>query len=247
MPGDYATLAPVYDAGGFASRTAALTPVLMNFALQQDWMGRHVLDLGCGTGVTLRWLRQQNYTLVGVDQSPEMLAIARQQAPGVTLYQQDIRQLQLASAQDLVLAINVLNELDSLRDLEAAFRSVHGVLEARQLFVFDLHTLEGLAQGRNTERLTYDSQDSLTIFTRSSYDYERQARTDQHLIFRRAADQTWARSQAEQSLRGFPVQGVLALLQRTGFEVGAVLNSNLTPCDPARPGTERVVLVAKKA
>ncbi|MBC8170220.1 MAG: class I SAM-dependent methyltransferase [Anaerolineae bacterium] len=245
LPGDYAILAPVYDTAGLSSFSATLVPQLVNHVLQRGWMGRNVLQLGSGTGAGLRWLKQQMYNAAGVDFSPEMLQIARQQTTGVPYYEQDVRRLEFSEEYDLILAVNLLNELDSLRDLEATFKGVQRALKAGQLFVFDLQTLEGLAKAGNSERLFYDSPDSLTIFTRSEYDYERQARSTRYLIFQNVGD-SWQRSQTEQMLRGYPVQAVIALLQRNGFEMMSLLNAGLAPYDPNQAGTERVFLVARR-
>lgn len=245
LPGDYAILAPIYDTAGLSSYSASLTPQLMNHVLQRGWMGRNILELGCGTGASLRWLKQQMYNAAGVDFSPDMVQIARQQTSGIPYFEQDVRRLEFNEDYDLVLAVNMLNELESLRDLEAAFKGVQRSLKPGQLFVFDLLTLEGLAKAGNGERLFYDSEDSLTIFTRSEYDYERQARIIRYLIFQRAGD-SWQRSQTEQVLWGFPVRGVVALLQRNGFELTSLLNGGLAPYDPTQAGTERVFIVARR-
>ena len=48
--------------------------------LARDWPGGRALDLGCGTGaVTLR-LAERGLRVIGIDHSPEMLALARAKA-----------------------------------------------------------------------------------------------------------------------------------------------------------------------
>ncbi|HEX2620773.1 MAG TPA: class I SAM-dependent methyltransferase [Phototrophicaceae bacterium] len=247
MPGDYAVLAPVYDVAGLSTFSTTIIPSLLTYILQRGWMGRNILELGSGTGLTLRWIKHQGYNISGVDNSPEMIQQAQKQTYAVPLYQQDVRRLEFNNDNDLVIALNLLNELDSLRDLEATFKGVQQALKAGQMFVFDLQTLEGLAKSGNSERLFYDSPDSLTMFTRSTYDYERQLLNTQYLLYRQEEGQSlWQRSQAEQTLRGYPVQAVLGLLQRTGFELTGVLNGALAAYDPGKSGVDRVIVVAKR-
>ena len=77
MPGDYATLAPIYDTIGMADYAATITPKLMDYAQRMDWLGRRIVVLGCGTGGAIEYLSQYPYTITGVDNDPDMLELAR--------------------------------------------------------------------------------------------------------------------------------------------------------------------------
>ncbi len=130
MPGDYALLAPIYAALGMDSFAETMTPRLVDLAHHNDWMGRRILELGSGTGITLEWLTRHNYIVLGLDQSPEMLEIARSRLDSAELHhdiqQYDIRESGLApGTMDMVLALDVINELNSLRDLESVFSNVY--------------------------------------------------------------------------------------------------------------------------
>jgi ubiquinone/menaquinone biosynthesis C-methylase UbiE len=58
--------------------------------------GANVLDLGCGTGDPIaKYIVAKGYHVVGVDQSEQMLAIARQVVPEAELIQSDMISLQL--------------------------------------------------------------------------------------------------------------------------------------------------------
>jgi SAM-dependent methyltransferase len=250
----YPVLAPVYNQGGFAQYATSTTPLFFRLLLERaDWMGRNILDLGCGTGVSMLWMKQQGYGLFGLDSSSDMLNVARQsfaaQNETGQFYEQDMRQLAFEEMFDLVFALNSLNELDSLRELEATFRGVYRALNPNKLFAFDLITLEGLARISSTERLLYDSPDSLTIFMRSEYDYDRQLRTNRYWVFARqpAGGNQWRRTQTDQTLRGYSILAVITLLQRCGFEVPLVLAPNFSPLEPGNlQGIERVFVVARK-
>ena len=117
-----------------------MTPRLIDFAQRSDWMGRRVLDLGCGTGSSLEWLIRRSYIAVGLDQSAEILEHCRQRLNAAGLGA-DLRQGELQdvsdslAGMDLVLALDVINELPSLREVEALLRGVHAVLTAGRLFI----------------------------------------------------------------------------------------------------------------
>ena len=48
--------------------------------LQRHAQGRRAVDFGCGTGRSTRFLREHGFDVLGVDISPQMIALARQLA-----------------------------------------------------------------------------------------------------------------------------------------------------------------------
>ena len=52
----YAILASMYESIGMADFAQHMTPRLIDYAQRNEWMGRRVLDLGCGTGASVHWL-----------------------------------------------------------------------------------------------------------------------------------------------------------------------------------------------
>jgi SAM-dependent methyltransferase len=251
VPGDYAVLAPIYDQIGMGDFARNITSVLIDYAQHIDWLGRRIIVLGCGTGASLEYLSQYPYTLTGVDSSAEMLEIARKKLEdsGANLkwHQADIRDMGSAIAGgELVMALNVMNELNSLRDLEAVFGGVAKVLESGKLFLFDMFTVQGLTEdGVRGDGMLYDNGKTLTVFGSNEYDYERQMHTRQYLIFQRNGE-AWHRAEAKRILRGFPIQAVASLLQRSGFNLRTLLNTNLDPYEPGVSRAPRVIFVAER-
>ena len=77
-----------------------------------DGRGLRALDVGCGTGHHVAWLRAQGFEVVGVDGSEAMLEKARSANPGVTFHRCDVERLPLPDASfDLVLCVEVLRYL----------------------------------------------------------------------------------------------------------------------------------------
>lgn len=251
MPGEYAVLAPIYDDIGMAEFARRITPRLIDYAQSIDWLGRRILVLGCGTGASIEYLSQYPYSITGVDNSSDMLDIARRKLndPGLGLrwQQADMRELNnQAGSADLALALNVMNELNSLRDLETVFGNVARALETGKLFLFDMLTVQGLTQdGESGDHLIHNNPQNLSVVTTNEYDYERQMQTCQFLIFRRAGE-NWTRSESKRILRAFPVQAVASLLQRSGFTLRTILNGNLEVYEPGVSRAPRVIFVAEK-
>lgn len=248
MSDDYAVLAPVYEPLGMAAFAETLTPRLIDFAHRSDWAGRRIVDLGCGTGASVRWFANLGYNITGIDLSPAMLRVAQQSITGngiaYKLLEGDIRALNDLHDIDFVLALDVLNELSSLRDLETVFTSVAKCLAPGKLLVFDLHTIEGLAQ-REPMTMVGDSDD-LNVFLSNRFDYDRQASSGTYTIFHRSGT-VWQRFRTGRTLRGFPIQVVTALLQRTGFGIMALLNTRLDTLDLTALREPRVIIFAQRS
>jgi SAM-dependent methyltransferase len=73
-----------------ARRCVGRLPLLAPLA---DARGLPVLDLGCGDGRHLPWLRNQGLTVVGLDLSRPLLAAAAARVPGTALACADMRRL----------------------------------------------------------------------------------------------------------------------------------------------------------
>lgn len=250
MPGDYAVLAPIYDQIGMGEFAQRLTPRLIDYAQHIDWLGRRIMVLGCGTGASIEYLSQYPYNLIGIDNSPEMLELARRKLNNPDLnikwLQQDIREMgaNMAPA-DMILAINMMNELNSIRDLETVFGGVQRTLEQGKLFIFDMYTVQGLTEDGMSDGMIYNDPRALTVFGSNEYDYERQMHTRQYTVFQRNGD-LWARAEAKRILRAFPVQAVASLLQRSGFVIKTILNTNLEVYEPGVSRAPRVIFVAER-
>lgn len=251
MPGDYDVLAPVYGRIGMAKFAAELTPRLLELAQRSGWLGRRILDLGCGNGTSILWLATHGYPAYGVDHSAAMLQQARhllhEQMLESHLVEADIRNLPALDRMELVLALDVIPELESLRDLEAAFDSVAGVTTPGSFLIFDVFTLAGMVgQAMSGDRVLYDDE-GLLVFSRRTYDYERQISTWRYDVFQQnAGDGYWSRQHAGRVLRAYPLQGIASLLRRHGFDVVTVVDAQLQPLDISRPQADRAIFACRR-
>lgn len=248
MPADYHILATIHDEiqmGGFAKQ---MTGRLLDYAQRNNWMGRQITDLGCGTGESLLWLAQHGYIVTGVDESAKMLTIAQNTLTSknfnVKLIQDNFRTIDSISDQDMVISINVLSELNNIRELQQAFEHVHGMLKVGKFFIFDMYTIEGLVmRNQDNNNLEYDDK-GLTIFVGNSFDYEKSIQDRDYIIFRKQAS-GWQRQETRRTLRAYPIQGITALAQRSGFSVQHVLNIDMTKYTPGNH-TSRIIILAEK-
>ncbi|MCL4479589.1 MAG: class I SAM-dependent methyltransferase [Deltaproteobacteria bacterium] len=85
---------------------------------------REVLDIGCGTGYTLKALKAQGYHCTGVDGAEEMVKIAIQENPDIPILHSDATHLPLQDeAYDIIIAIELLRYIpDRIRAIQEMFR-----------------------------------------------------------------------------------------------------------------------------
>ncbi len=110
-------------------------------ALAQEWSpGKGLaIELGCGTGPMLRWLRTQGFGGLGVDISGTAIAMARQQSKGLGLR---FRQADLcgepvakAGSFDLALDGHCLHCITEPADRKRFLRNVHTLLGQDGVFL----------------------------------------------------------------------------------------------------------------
>lgn len=129
---DYDREAACYDAsrGGDARASAAADAIE---SLLPPAAAR-IADVGCGTGIVTVHLRRPGRSVVGVDQSPGMAAIAATRLPGRVALG-DVTRLPLASGSADVVTMVWLLHLLSLHDSAAALVEVGRVLAPGGLLV----------------------------------------------------------------------------------------------------------------
>jgi SAM-dependent methyltransferase len=257
----YSSLAAVYNRAGLADYALQSFPRYITYAQSINWAGFRILDLGCGTGASTWYGAERGYRMVGIDHNPHMLEQARgyewhsdEGAADLTFdpptfEDMDIRQLESPiGAVDLVLAIGgVMNTMQSLRELEASFVRVHQVLSDEKLFIFDMRTIRGLANEiGDCDTVHYDNGEDLSVIIRSQFSYETLTSTRHYVILTRPDDGDWLRRDEIHLERGYPTQGVMAVLERNNFQVVAVLTPDIRPFDVQHDTSGRAVFVAQK-
>lgn len=133
-----------------------------------DWIitslqpGMNVLEIGCGNGKTYLSLRKQGIPVVGLDLSPEALSLLSQNAKtfGIetTLEQGDARNLRFPNRSfDAVVAIHLLDALETDADRAKVVSEVFRVLNSRGQFFCEVFCVEDFrnGRGRRTDRNTY--------------------------------------------------------------------------------------------
>lgn len=141
----FSLLANIYDEIMSDIKYEQWAEFILKMLAQQNWQGKKVLDLGCGTGNSLIPFMCKGFEVVGLDNSVDMLAIACQKLPSVKFVQANFEDFELLESFDLV--ISVFDSLNNLLTLEAflqVLKQVYKHLNVGGAFVFDVNTSFGL-------------------------------------------------------------------------------------------------------
>ena len=141
----YTSFAAVYDTFmdniPYEEWKLYLESLLKEYGVQEGL----VLDLGCGTGTMTELFAADGYDMIGVDNSEEMLEIAREKqmesGHEILYLLQDMREFELYGTVRAVYSIcDSLNYITDPEELVQVFRWVNNYLDPGGMFIFDFNT-----------------------------------------------------------------------------------------------------------
>ncbi len=143
-----------------------------------------VLDVACGTGIPTVLLARRGYRVVGVDRSPEMLAVLESKRGDLPIetVRADITDFEIPEPADAAISLyDSINYLLEEDEMERCFACVRRALKPGGLFAFDMNTLYGLAEFWGNQTMPRKVGDVHSIW-QNSYDPDTRIST-LHLTF----------------------------------------------------------------
>src|SRR6185312_11744852 len=179
--------------------------------------GAQVLDLCCGSGHVTRELVERGYSVTGVDNSAELIALARKELPQVDLRVQDATELRLEKRYDAALStFDSLNHILTLNALRNVFEGVRRVLKGGGRFVFDMNLEE--AYSMDLREWAVDVQDQSVGMVRGKYDAAaKRAFTELIWFVKTAPDNSWQQHRSVVEQRCYPLEDILQAAHEAGF------------------------------
>ena len=168
--GIYSAFARVYD--DFMALPYGDWAGLIRLLWQKHGFRPHsLLDLACGTGGLMQVFSQRGLDCIGIDKSPEMLAMARlkdRQSEGLYLCQ-DMRSFELYGTVDAVVCMcNSINYILDDDELVDVFKLVQNYLNPDGMFIFDINT-EYLYRDVMADNVFSESMDSGAYIWQNNY------------------------------------------------------------------------------
>ena len=244
----YETLAGCYDAltgdVGYPRRADFLEKIFRRSRVPV----RTVLDLACGTGTMTCLLARRGYEMIGVDESGEMLAAAREKAEaleeGVTpplFLQQEMTRLDLyGTVEAAVCCLDSLNYLTTPRQVQRTFGRLGLFVQPGGVLVFDINSADKL-RGLDGQVFLDEGEDVYCVW-RTAFSPRGGICTYYMDIFRRRADGAWDRSFEEHRQRAYETEELAVWLREAGFT--AVRFHGDLRMGPPRPGEQRIYVSA---
>lgn len=217
----YTAFAASYDGlmadGAYRRRAAFLERRLRKSPIPVET----VLDLACGTGSMTAVLTERGYELIGVDESPDMLAVAREKAAGLkgeppVFLNQSMPKLDLyGTVEAAVCCLDSLNYLTSPREVQRTFERLALFIAPGGILIFDINSASYLRDLNG--QVFLDETDDVYCVWRAEFEKRNRVCTYWMDIFTRREDGVWNRSVEEHRQRAYEVDELRSWLLEAGF------------------------------
>ena len=203
-----------------------------------------VLDLGCGTGKLTRLMEKKGYDMIGVDNSFEMLDIAREQESENILYlMQDMREFELyGTVRAIYSACDSLNYILEEEELLEVFKLVNNYLDPGGLFIFDINSsfkyYELLAENTFAETREEGS------FIWENYFDEEEGINEYDLTLYIKEDGRFSRFQEVHYQKCYELDIIKKLIEEAGLELVAAYDAYTK--NPVAEDSEKITVIARE-
>lgn len=177
-----------------------------------------LLDLGCGTGKMTRRMAAFGYDMIGVDNSFEMLDIAREEGNSSILYLlQDMREFELyGTVRAVYSACDCLNYILEEEELLRVFELVNNYLDPKGLFIFDVNSPYKYEEILAENTFAENREDSSFIWE-NYYDKEEEINEYDLTLFVKH-DAFFQRFQEVHYQKAYSLPTLIRLLEEAGME-----------------------------
>lgn len=205
-----------------------------------------VVELGCGTGKMTRLMAAKGYDMIGVDNSLDMLEIARQDSgeEDILYLLQDMQELELyGSVSAVYSACDSMNYLLQQEDLRQVFVRTEEYLEPGGLFVFDMNSPYKYREllGENTFA---ESREESSFIWENYFDEESQVNEYDLILFIQEQNGLFRKFEETHFQRCYEPSVVRTMLEQNGFEILGICDDYSRT--PGREDSERLLFIARK-
>jgi SAM-dependent methyltransferase len=220
----YRRYAEVYAKAGQGRFSLQMVPWVAAVLDRHSGRVRTLVDVACGAGDFAVAMAKRGLSVTGIDQSPEMLALARGAAERagvqITWLQQDMRELRLPQAVDAATCLySSLNYLADEAELRQTVATIGESLRPGGLLLFDMASVRGLATRWGNRAWIVQDADDVFEANQSEFDYDTGTATLRVNAFLHRQGDLYERIKEVHRERGYPVPVIDAALDGGGFEV----------------------------
>lgn len=206
-----------------------------------------VLELGCGTGKMTRLLKKSGYDMIGVDNSEEMLELARdagEEGDGILYLLQDMREFELYGTVRAVVSIcDSMNYILEEEELLEVFRLVNNYLDPGGIFIFDMNTIYKYKELLGETTICENREESSFIWE-NYYEGEEQINQYDLTLFIKEEKELYRKYEETHFQRAYKTERVQELLEEAGMEFVAAYDAFTH--DSVRKDSERIYIIARE-
>lgn len=204
-----------------------------------------VLELGCGTGKLISLLGKAGFDMIGVDNSVEMLQIAREKTSQDFLYLlQDMREFELYGTVKAVISVcDSVNYITKKEELRKVFQLVNNYLDPEGVFIFDFNT-EYKYRELIGETVIAEDREDVSFIWFNEYDEESHLNDIDLKVFVQEEGDIYRKFQEEHIQRGYTLDEIKQLLEESGLIFLEAYEEYTTQAP--QPDSGRIVVVAQE-
>ena len=241
----YSSFAQVYDLFmdnvPYEEWSQRITDLLKEYGIEDGLL----LDLGCGTGKLTRIMEEKGFDMIGVDNSFEMLDIARETSKESILYLlQDMREFELyGTVRAVYSACDSVNYILEEEDLRSVFSLVNNYLDPKGIFIFDINTKYKYEE-LLAENTIAETREEGSFIWDNFYDTEDEINEYDLTLYIKDEDARFVRFQETHYQRCYTVDTIQRLLKEAGMEFVAAFDEYSN--NPVHSESERILIVARE-
>lgn len=244
----YELISKVYDEFTSDVDRSSMLDFIINNLNKRTCSNGDVLDLCCGTGEVSLALLKRGFSVIGVDGSTDMLALAKNKLSSnenesVLFINQDMRELDLyGSVGGCICTLDSFNHLENIEDFETVVKRLSVFIESGGVFIFDLNTFFKHKYILGNNSFCRENENSFLIW---QSEFSKNGKVDLYFdLFKKNKDNLYERFSDDFSEIAFDLKRVKKILKKNNFSsieiYGGYDRSEF--CKKS----ERVVFTAKK-
>lgn len=208
-----------------------------------------ILELGCGTGSVTRRMAAKGYNMIGIDNSEDMLAIARdvsEDASDNILYLlQDMTEFELYGTVNAIISIcDCMNYILAENELLKVFKLANNYLEKDGIFIFDMNTEYKYKEILDDNVIAENRDEGSFIWENTYYEDDKINEYNLTLYIKDNEDNKYNRFEETHYQKAYSVENVIRLIEEAGMKFIKVYDA-FTFEEP-NENSERVYFVAKE-
>lgn len=188
--------------------------------------GDKCIDLCCGTGNITKILLETGFIPTGVDNSENMIELAREKFPENNFYLADARNYDLEAGETFPFVVSFYDSLNYIltdKDMLSVFKSTGKNLSPNGIFLFDMNPREHVTVSQKNKPRVFEEEDFYCIFRFGGEDRIWKIFMD---FFVKQGDGSYRLYREEHVERAYDKEDIYFLLEKSGFEVLEVRSEN---------------------